>query len=91
MMGRNILLFVMFFTQGCFIPAVTLPTIFSGVTAVSTAGNQTYQAYKTNQEGDEVMKCLPQGDGSFICKPERIKQETPGAGKDSSPSPPVSP
>ena len=75
MMARNLLFAMVLFTQGCFIPVAVLPTVFSGVTAVSTAGNQTYQAYKTSQEGEEVMKCLPQEDGSFICKPERIQSD----------------
>lgn len=68
-----------------------MATVFAGVSAVSTAGNQTYQAYKTSVDGEEIMRCLPQEDKSFICKPERIQPDVAGAGKGSSPSPLATP
>ena len=74
-MGRNvIMLFLINLSYGCAI--VPLTTVFAGISAVSTTGNQTYQAYKTKMEGEEIMRCIPQEDKSLICKPERIQQST---------------
>lgn len=90
-MGRKIglLLSVISLSYGCAV--VPMATVFAGISAASTAGNQTYQAYLAKIEGDEIMRCVPQEDKSFICKPERNKPDSAGAGKDSSPSPLATP
>lgn len=89
-MVRNIAILVLIgLSYGCAV--VPMATVFAGISAASTAGNQTYQAYLAKMEGDEIMRCLPQEDKSFICKPERNKPDSAGAGKGENPSPLATP